>query len=80
SDLLITECSYRTGQRDDSWPHLNPEMAAGVAKEARVRRLILAHFDSGVYLTNKDRILAQKAARKIFKNTLAAKDGLRLIL
>jgi len=41
-----------------------------------VKRLFLAHFDSGIYLTNKDRILAQSAARKIFKNTLAAKDDL----
>jgi ribonuclease BN (tRNA processing enzyme) len=47
-----------------------------VAKRGKVKKLILAHFDAGVYLTNKDRILAQSAARKIFKNTLSARDGL----
>ncbi|MDP3042483.1 MAG: MBL fold metallo-hydrolase [Candidatus Omnitrophota bacterium] len=78
ADVLITESSLAPGQVDNSWPHLNPQQAAGIAKNAKVKRLFLVHFDAGIYLTNKDRILAQSAARKIFKNTLAARDGLGL--
>ena len=78
ADILITESSLAPGQVDNNWPHLNPQQAAGIAKNAKVKRLFLVHFDAGIYLTNKDRILAQSATRKIFKNTLAARDGLGL--
>jgi len=80
ADLLITECSLMKGRRNLSWPHLDPQQAALVAKNSTVKRLFLVHFDAGVYLTGEDRALAQRAARKIFKNTVAAKDDLSLIL
>jgi len=61
---------------DTGWPHLNPGQAAKIAKDAKVSKLALVHFDAAVYLKNKDRVLAQSTARKIFKNTLAAYDDL----
>jgi len=76
ADILITESSLPPGKIDNHWPHLNPQQAARIAKKAKVKKLFLAHFDSGVYLTSRDRLSAQSAARKIFKPTLAAKDGL----
>ena len=76
ADILITESSLPLGKVDNHWPHLNPQQAALIAKQAKVNKLFLAHFDAGVYLTNKDRSMAQSAARKIFKNTFAAKDDL----
>jgi len=76
ADILITESSLPAGKIDNHWPHLNPQQAALIAKQAKVKKLFLAHFDAGVYLTNQDRILAQKSARKIFADTWAAKDGL----
>lgn len=76
ADVLITESSLAPGKVDNRWPHLNPGQAARIAKEAKVNRLFLAHFDAGVYLSYHDRMAAQKSARKIFKNTWAAKDGL----
>ena len=76
ADVLITESSLPPGKIDNNWPHLNPQQAALIAKQAKVKKLFLVHFDAGVYLTNKDRNLAQKSARKVFKNTLAAHDGL----
>ena len=76
ADILITESSLPPGIIDNHWPHLNPQQAALIAKQAEVKKLFLVHFDAGVYLTNKDRDMAQSAARKIFKNTIAAKDGL----
>lgn len=78
ADILITESSLAPGQVDNNWSHLNPQQAAWVAKNVKAKRLVLAHFDAGVYLANKDRILAQSAARKIFKNTVAARDNLSL--
>jgi ribonuclease BN (tRNA processing enzyme) len=75
ADLLIAECSLRCGQINKNWPHLNPEQAANIAKSSRVKRLILLHFDASVYTKEGDIRLAEESARKIFKNTVAARDG-----
>ena len=37
ADLLITECAYRSCEEDPDWPHLNPETAAQIAREAAVK-------------------------------------------
>jgi len=76
ADILIAESSLAPDQVDNDWPHLNPQQAARVAKETKVKRLVLTHFDARIYLTNRDRILARNSAKMIFKNTLIAKDGL----
>jgi len=78
ADLLITECSFKPGQEEWSWPHLKPEDAAKIAKETNTKQLVLTHFDPDVYKTMKDRKRAQAAARKVFKNTVAAHDGLEI--
>ena len=75
ADLLITECSYLPGQTDKNWPHLNPESSARIAKKAKVRKLMLLHFDAAFYPTFKERSQAEACAIKIFKNSKAAKDG-----
>jgi ribonuclease BN (tRNA processing enzyme) len=80
SDLFITECSYKSGQVDKAWPHLNPESAAKVAFEAQAKRMALVHFDSSLYLTLKDRNDAEMKARFIFRNTFAAIDDTKLEL
>jgi hypothetical protein len=46
ADLLIAECAYRIGEIDPSWPHLNPEEAARIAREAGAEKLVLVHFDA----------------------------------
>ena len=74
-DLLITECSLPPGKVDKAWPHLNPQQAAGIAREAKAKKLALVHFDAGVYLNKEDVRKAQRCAQSIFKNTVAAKDG-----
>jgi len=75
ADILITESSLLSGKANDNWPHLNPEQAALIAKNSRVKRLVLAHFDAAAYLRESDIKLAGKNARRIFKNTVAARDG-----
>ena len=78
SDLLITECAYRTGEENPLWPHLNPEGAARIAQEGRAGRLALVHFDARLYPTLQERKKAEAAARKIFPDTIASEDGLVL--
>jgi ribonuclease BN (tRNA processing enzyme) len=80
ADLLITECSFKPGQKKWGWPHLKPEEAAHVAKQGNVKRLVLTHFDANWYRTMRDRKNAESEAKKIFEDTLAAYDGLEMEL
>jgi ribonuclease BN (tRNA processing enzyme) len=78
SDLLIAECAYKSGQQSPKWPHLNPESAARIAVESQAKELALVHFDAYLYKTIEQRNGAEMAAQKIFKNTFAAIDNMRL--
>ena len=78
SDLLITECSLLPGEDDHGWPHLNPEMAAGLARKAQAERLVLMHFDASKYRSLEDRKIAEETARRIFPETVAAYDGMTI--
>lgn len=80
ADLLIAECSLKSGQLSKEWPHLTPEDAAKVARDSGVKKLILTHFDSGIYKTLKERKEAEKIAKTFFKNTTAAFDDLKIEL
>jgi ribonuclease BN (tRNA processing enzyme) len=80
SDLFITECSFKAGEFNRDWPHLNPESAAKVASQAEVRRLALIHFDASRYLNLKQRMDAGKVSRKIFKNTSVCFDDMKITL
>lgn len=77
-DLLIAECAFKSGQSSRTWPHLNPETAARIAKEARAKRLALVHFDARLYRSQAERKISENAARKIFKNTFAARDDFQV--
>jgi ribonuclease BN (tRNA processing enzyme) len=78
ADLLITECALQSGQTSAHWPHLNPEEAALLAKEAQAKKLVLVHFDGEEYVTLSQRKKAEQAAQKIFPHTLAADVNLKL--
>jgi len=80
SDLLITECAYKEGQSCEEWPHLNPETAARIAREAGAKRLALTHFDAGVYASLPERKESEAVASRIFADTIAATDGLKMII
>jgi len=80
ADLLITECAYRSGEELPAWPHLNPETAARIAREAGAKRLVLTHFDASRYTTLNDRKLAESSARSIFSSVTAATDLLSIDL
>ena len=80
ADVLIAESSLPPGTVDKGWPHLNSEQAARIAKTSKVKKLVLVHFDAGDYPKESDITLAEKSARKIFKNTIAARDGFSLVI
>lgn len=75
ADVLIHECSYETPKKD-TWGHVDPTMPARLAKRAKVKKLILTHFDASIYTLLEKRVMAQRKAKKIFANTVVAKDDM----
>jgi ribonuclease BN (tRNA processing enzyme) len=80
ADLLISECSFLSGQVNPAWPHLNPELAAKLAVESKAKRLALTHYDAAVYTQLKQRRAAERKARRIFHNSFAAMDSMQTTL
>ncbi|HVF69383.1 MAG TPA: MBL fold metallo-hydrolase [Xanthomonadales bacterium] len=78
ADLLICECTNKV-KVNPRWGHFNPTHAATLAKEEKVKQLILTHFDAEEYLTLGDRKWAEEQAKKTFPNTTAATDGMEII-
>ena len=74
ADLLIAECALAPGKVDTNWPHLNPEQAARIARDSKVKKLALVHFDAAAYKRSRDRNIAETKAKGIFKNSIAVKD------
>ncbi|MFA5839248.1 MAG: MBL fold metallo-hydrolase [Candidatus Margulisiibacteriota bacterium] len=74
ADLLIAESAFRPGQHNIDWPHLNPEDGALIAKQAGAKKLALVHFDAAEYPSMKERKLADKCVKGIFKSSFAAID------
>jgi ribonuclease BN (tRNA processing enzyme) len=78
ADLLIHESSWVEAPKEDKWGHVDPTQAAQLAKDASVKMLTLTHFDSAKYDTLEKRKTAEEKAKKIFPNTIAAKDDMAL--
>lgn len=76
--LLIAECSFRPGESSPEWPHLNPQDASNIAKEAGAQKLVLTHFDASRYLTVAARKEAEKVAKETFPNTNASVDDMEI--
>lgn len=74
ADLFITECSFLPSVAPFDF-HLNPEQAATVAEEAKVKLLALIHFKADDYNTFEKRDEAILAASLIFTRTFAPYDG-----
>jgi len=52
------------------------EEAAGIARAANARELVLTHFSPKINDTSQ----AEKAARRVFSRTRAARDGMIITL
>lgn len=73
ADLLIHECS-NINSPENSWGHTDPVQTAQFAKDANVKKLALTHFGAHLYDTLEKRKEAERTAKKIFNNTMAATD------
>ncbi len=80
ADILISECSNKQTDSPDIWGHLDPMLAAQIAKEGKVKQLILTHFSPAAYPTLDEREEALAKAKEIFPNTIAATDGMEFSL
>ncbi|MBI5221739.1 MAG: ribonuclease Z [Candidatus Magasanikbacteria bacterium] len=80
ADVLIHESGYWKEQLGDFWGHSDPEGAAKVAKDAGAKKMYLTQFGPNSFNTRAKRLDAQKRARKIFKNSFAAFDGVTVKL
>jgi ribonuclease Z len=76
SDLLITECGLKSGQQSPNWPHLNPESAIRIAREAHTKRLALIHFGAEVYKSMEDRAEVQEQFQRKCPGLIVASDDL----
>lgn len=76
ADLLIHESTYSTENKDlaDARFHSTAKDAAMIAKKGNVKLLVLFHISNRY----KDEKLLEKEAKKYFKNSIAAYDGLSL--
>ena len=75
SDLLVCECTFSKELKDKAkaFKHLTSEDAANIAKKSKSKKLILTHFSQRY----KDTESLVKEAKKIFKNTVDAKDFMK---
>lgn len=78
ADLVIAECSFKLGQRNVEWQHLNPEDAVKIAKDAGAKKLALLHFDASIYRSLEERIEVQKKMKKEFENFIVTFDDMEI--
>jgi len=79
ADLLITECAFLPGEKSEVWPHLTPQDAADIARQAQAKRLALTHFDAGRYTSLQMRHQAAATAEG-FSDIMVAEDEMVLHL
>jgi len=75
ADVLICESSFLKGQIRNNDYHLFAHEAAKIARDAKVKQLVLTHFWPEI---EKERYVDE--AKVIFKNTIPAEEGKKLLL
>lgn len=77
SDVLVTEATFLNELKDKAheYKHLTASQAAEIAKKSGAKKLFLTHI-SARYEQDLNQIL--KEAKKVFKNTLIAKDLMKI--
>jgi ribonuclease BN (tRNA processing enzyme) len=78
ADLLIAECALKPGEESPEWPHLNPETAIRIAREAGSKRLALVHFDARSYPTAADRDRIGSLFGREFPSLIITHDDLTI--
>ena len=78
ADLLITECGLKPGEESPGWPHLNPDTAIAIARQAKARRLALIHFGAEVYKTVDERLALKQRYEKEWPGLIVTTDELSI--
>ena len=78
ADLLITECGLKPGESSPDWPHLNPENAIAIAKEAGAKKLALMHFGAEVYKTLAEREALAAQFSSAWPGLIVARDDMTI--
>ena len=78
SDLLISEATYAEDNKDKArdYEHLTSSQAALMAKKSKSKKLVLTHFSQRYKTTD----ILLKEAKKIFKDTICARDFMKIEL
>jgi len=76
ADILVCESTYLSTETKlaENYKHLTAMQAAEIAKKSKVKKLILTHFSQRYNTTE----VFEQEAQKIFKNTIAARDGMEI--
>jgi ribonuclease Z len=78
ADLMICEATYfDETELAKEYKHLTVGQAADSAKKANVKKLVLMHLSQKYEIKEKEFL---SVARKKFKNTIVAEDGMRVII
>lgn len=80
ADLLITECSLKSGESGGNWPHMNPETAATLARDSHASKLAIIHFNPFLFPSFSDRLEIETTARRIFPQTFCMRDNEEIVL
>jgi ribonuclease BN (tRNA processing enzyme) len=83
ADVLVHDAQYSEEDYAGATPHRGyghstAQMAAGIARDAGVGRLLLFHHDPAY--ADAEVLAQQDAARAVFPRTLAAREGLEILM
>jgi len=78
SDLFICESTFSNKEKDKAKErlHMTTKQAAKLAKDAKVKQLVITHFSQRYKETDE----LEKEAKSVFKNTVVAKDFMRFTI
>lgn len=76
ADLLVCESTYLEDMKEKAseYKHLTAKLAAKLAKESNVKKLVLTHFSQ----RHKNAEEFKKEASKVFRNVVCAKDFMEI--
>ncbi|MCL2018840.1 MAG: MBL fold metallo-hydrolase [Oscillospiraceae bacterium] len=78
TDLLIIDSFFDDGEEKEGWGHSSWREGAEWAIRAGVKKLALFHYE--FTLADRDIEIMEEKAQKIFPNTVASRDGMRIEL
>lgn len=81
TDLIIHDAQYTQqdyARSKQGWGHSTPQMACAVAEDSGAKQLVLFHHEPRY--TDEAIALLEQEAQALFPNTLAAYEGLEIIL